>query len=130
MLKYIERIFGPQPYEIPLRNSTDPRVKKLLAFISAIRFLVFPISLSIYALAFTMEVLITIFAVLSRFLHFLFQWINDSMWIKTTWFGIEEKDLDNEIEKLASDAFLKEFKASNDGAFQVKVTAEEPNEEP
>lgn len=109
MLKYIERIFGPQPYEIPLRNSTDPRIKNLLKVIGVIRFFVFPISLSIYLLAFISEIFITIFAIVSKILHMIFQWINDSMWLRTTWFGIEEKDLDKEIEKLATEEFKKQF---------------------
>lgn len=100
---YWEYIFGPQSYEIKLRGSKNPKILKLLSTTEKIRFAVFPIAFVIWAAGFIIEFIITVLDQVSRLLHFLFEAINDSLWMPVSWFNLDDNELDNEVIKLTNE---------------------------
>ncbi len=98
MLKYLNNLFGPQPYELSLINSKNTKVIKLLKTTNIIRFFVFPIALLLLILGFISECILFVFDLISHSCRFLFEVINDSLWIDISWFGITEEEMHEEIQ--------------------------------
>lgn len=100
---YFDFIFGPQPYEKNLRNTENPKIQKLLKITNSIRFLVFPLTFLFWLIGFILESLIVILDLLSQLTHFFFEVINDSMWLKLSWFNLTEEELSEEMKKLGNE---------------------------
>lgn len=95
--RYIQHIFGRQSYEIRLANTKNVQILKLLKFNDTVRFFVFPISFVLWTIGFTIEITATILDFINSKVHWIFEMVNDSLWIPVSWFGLSKEILRKEI---------------------------------
>lgn len=80
---------------LKVKYNSDKRIKRLLDTISILRFVFFPISLALYLTAFLIAVLVSLGITIGMVIETIFNYISDSLWLNTGWFGLSRKDIED-----------------------------------
>lgn len=99
-LEHFNDTFGISDIEIYFKKARpdDVRFKNIIKTIEVMRFLLFPITLSIYLIAVVIAVITGLLMVLGLILDKTFNYLHDSLWLDVAWFNITRKEAMEVIE--------------------------------
>ena len=103
-----ERFCGDMPYEKVLKNSNNIRIKKMLSFVSFLRFILFPVYTTMFIVGSLINLVILILGAFNFCLELVYNNLLNSHWLRLSWFDVTPEEIIEEYRVLKQPVIINE----------------------